>query len=97
MTEKGKLPIQDCFVGLDDELESFVDHFKISIHDEYLPVIELGFIITSESAQVASQIITEVATVAMELLKDDDLSDYIAYLLHDDSGEMSDGLDVSVI
>ena len=56
MTEKGKLPIQDCSVSLDDELESFVNHFKISVCDEYLPVIELGFIVTSESAQVASQI-----------------------------------------
>ena len=77
MTEKGKLPIQDCFVSPDDELESFVDHFKISIHDEYLPVIELGFIITSKSAQVVSDIIAEATTVAMELLKDDDLSLYV--------------------
>ena len=56
MTEKEGLPIQNCFVGLDNDLESFIDHFKISVCDEYLPVIELGFIVTSKSARVESQI-----------------------------------------
>lgn len=54
---------------------------------------EHGFVVTNESARVAPQIVTEAATVAMELLKDDDLSLYVAYLFRDDSGEMSDGLD----
>ena len=55
--------------------------------DDFAKIVEDGFIVTSESARVTSQIFTEATTVAVELLKDDDLSFYVAYLFRDDSGE----------
>jgi len=53
--------------------------------DDFAKAVEHGFIVTSESARAASQIVAEATTVAVKLLKDDDLSLHVADLFDDDS------------